>query len=405
MRILITQETDWLLRHPAQQHHLAEMLSLRGHEVRVIDYEIDWRKSAKKGLWSREQVFSNVSKTVEGANVTIVRPGIVKIPVLEYISLVVSHRSAIRRQMAEFKPDVIAGFGILNSYLAARIARKNNIPFVYYWIDVLHRLIRFKVFQPVGRLIESQAIRKSDRLFAINEKLKEFVVGLGAPPDKVQVIRAGIDSSQFSPNGITHVVRQQYGIKGDDTVLFFMGLLYSFSGLKEVALHIAERNTPNVKLMIVGEGDDYQGLLQIRDRYQMHDRLILTGRKPYQEMPGFIAASDICILPACPDEKIMHDIVPIKMYEYMAMGKPVLATKLPGVMQEFGQDNGVTYVDRPEDVVEKAIEMVRSRRVEVEGEKAKSFVSKYRWDILTDEFEEALKSLSLRRRKREAVPQ
>jgi glycosyltransferase involved in cell wall biosynthesis len=44
----------------------------------------------------------------------------------------------------------------------------------------------------------------------------------------------------------------------------------------------------------------------------------------------------------------MRDIVLIKLYEYMAMGKPVITTKLPGVMQEFGEDHGVVYVDKME---------------------------------------------------------
>lgn len=114
-------------------------------------------------------------------------------------------------------------------------------------------------------------------------------------------------------------------------------------------------------------------LQKIRENYSLQGRLILTGKKPYQEIPGFIAASDICLLPAYPDEKIMQDIVPIKMYEYMAMKKPVIATKLPGVMKEFGIGNGVVYVDKPEDVVTKAIELTESGNIEELGTKARSF--------------------------------
>ena len=66
-----------------------------------------------------------------------------------------------------------------------------------------------------------------------------------------------------------------------------------------------------------------------------------------------MAAADICILPAHLNE-IMRDIVPIKLYEYLACGKSVIATKLPGVMKEFGKNNGIIYVDHPEDVVEQA---------------------------------------------------
>ena len=45
MKILLVQESDWLKRNPHQQHHLMERLSLRGHEIVVIDYDIDWGKA------------------------------------------------------------------------------------------------------------------------------------------------------------------------------------------------------------------------------------------------------------------------------------------------------------------------------------------------------------------------
>ncbi|GAG03665.1 unnamed protein product, partial [marine sediment metagenome] len=92
MKILITQETDWLKRNPAQQHHLAEMLSLRGHEIRAIDYELLWKTQGKKELYSRRQVFNNVSKIHNGAKVTVIRPSIIKIPCLDYASLAFSHK-------------------------------------------------------------------------------------------------------------------------------------------------------------------------------------------------------------------------------------------------------------------------------------------------------------------------
>jgi glycosyltransferase involved in cell wall biosynthesis len=141
----------------------------------------------------------------------------------------------------------------------------------------------------------------------------------------------------------------------------------------------------------VGEGDAYEALQQIREKHNLKNRIILTGKRPYQEIPEFIAASDVCLLPAYPDEKIMQDIVPIKMYEYMAMKKPVIATSLPGVMREFGEDNGVVYVDKPEDAVAKAMELIQSGRIEELGQKARGFVEKYSWRSITDEFEKILK--------------
>ena len=113
--------------------------------------------------------------------------------------------------------------------------------------------------------------------------------------------------------------------------------------------------------------------------------MILAGRKNYNEIPTFIAASNICILPACPDEIIMQEIVPIKLYEYMAMGKPVITTMLPGVMKEFGYDNGISYIQKPSDVLKKSysIDLVN------ESKKARRFAEANDWIKITDEFDTA----------------
>jgi glycosyltransferase involved in cell wall biosynthesis len=189
------------------------------------------------------------------------------------------------------------------------------------------------------------------------------------------------------------VVRKQYGIKEDDIVFFFMGWLYHFSGLKEVTLELTKTKQDNLRLLVVGEGDAYTDLVRIREEHNLKDRVILTGRQPYHEMPSFIAAADICLLPAYPWEKVMQDGLPAKIYEYMAMQKPMISTKLPGVMREFGENNGVIYVDRPEDIIARAMELVHNGRVKETGLKARQFVEKYGWDNIGDEFEQILKDV------------
>lgn len=393
MRILFTQETDWIQRNPAQQHHLAEMLSLRGHEIRVIDFELLWRTQDKRGLHSQRAVFDNITKAHDGATVKIIRPGIIKIPVLDYVSLVFSHHKEIERQIKEFAPDVIVGWGILNSYLAIRAARKHKIPFVYYWIDVLEKLIPVKSFQGIGKFIESRTLRNSDKVLVINEKLKDYVVTLGALPQQTQILKAGVNIEQFNPDNENKTIRKQYGFDKGDIVLFFMGWMYHFSGLKETALELVKIKNDRIKLLIVGDGDAYDELQQIRTRYNLQERLILTGKKSYQEIPSFIAAADVCLLPAYIDEEIMQDIVPIKMYEYMSMKKPVIATRLPGVVKEFGQDNGVVYIDRPEEVPEKALEILGNNKAEDLGNRGRRFVERYSWENITDEFETILEGV------------
>jgi glycosyltransferase involved in cell wall biosynthesis len=399
MRILITQETDWLKRNPAQQHHLAELMSLRGHEVRVIDYELLWRAGPDKHFLAHRQTFENIAKIHDSARVTVIRPGMIKYPWLDYLSLACTHRSEVHRQIKEFSPDVIVGFGILNSLWAANAAGKANIPFIYYWIDVLHLLTPHKLLRPLSLAIERMALKRADVVLVINERLKELVVRLGAKESRTIVLRAGIDDKRFRPGPASDSIKTRYSLSGEDTVLFFMGWLYRFSGLKEVARQLADNPNPNLKLLIVGEGDLFNELEKMQQEHNLKNRLILAGKKDYREIPALIAAADICLLPAYPDEKIMQDIVPIKLYEYMAMQKPVIATRLPGVLKEFGEGNGIVYVNRPEDVIPKARELVARGDLSKLGLKAREFATKNSWQRIADEFERVLKK-AVERKKR-----
>ena len=386
MRILIVQDTDWLTRNPITQHHLAEMLALRGHEIHVIDHEIQWRTQGRKELYSRRAVFENVSRAYNNVGITVIRPSIMKVPVLDYLSMLLSRRKEINRQIREFNPDVIIGLGIIAAYLGMRAARGKGIPYIQFYIDVSHQMIPQKLFRPLGKAIENVTLRQADVVVINSNKTRDYIVETGAPHDQIRILKSGIDIGRYDPAETGDTLREQYGLAKGDTVILFMGWLYEFAGLKEIASQLALINDPRLKFLVVGEGDIYDDLQRMRDKLNLWDRLVLTGLRPYQEMPSFIAASDICVLPFL-NNKITQDIVPIKIYEYMAMGKPVISTRLPGVMAEFGDDNGVVYVDRPEDFIAKAIELTDSKVSSELGTKARTFAEGYRWDTITDEFE------------------
>ncbi len=390
MKILVVQESDWMDKGPHQSHHLMERMSARGHEVRVIDLEIQWRQHEKNGLISKREVFTNVHKAIDEGNITVIRPPIVKLPVMDYISLLITHKKEIQKQLDEFQPDVIVGFGILNAHIAIRLAKQRGIPFVYYIIDELHRLIPQKCFQGLGRKIESSNMKQADLVLSINEGLRDYTIQMGAQREKTEVIRAGIDFERFNPDLDGSAVREKLGITEDDIVLFFMGWLYDFSGLKEVALELAKDSQEyrNIKLIVLGKGDLWDTLQEIRREYEMEDSIIILDWVSYEEVPKYIAAADICILPAYKNE-IMQNIVPIKMYEYMAMGKPVIATRLSGLVKEFGEGNGVVYVEGAEEVLFRTNELNKNS-ISKEGLRSLKHVSHNNWNKFICELERIL---------------
>lgn len=393
MKILLVQESDWFDRGVHQQHHLMERLIPKGHEVRVIDFEIAWAKKTKRELYSKRRVFDGVSKVGIQSGVKVIRPGVLKLPLLDYISMLLTHSVEIRRQLEEFHPDVVIGMGILNAFIAMAMTKPRKIPFLYYLIDALHTLIPFKRLRFVGKFLESNTLRQCNVACVINDELKRYSMELGAKAEKVHVVRAGIDLKRFNPRVDGFQTRKRLGLDQDDTVLFFMGWLYPFSGLKEVATELVNvsNKQPRIKLLIVGKGDIYDELQRIKRDFNL-EQLILASWQPYDKIPEFIAASDICLLPAHRND-VMKNIVPIKMYEYMAGGKPVIATELPGLVKEFGYNNGVMYVEHPADVLKKVIELLNnSTLIEEYGAKARNFVKRHSWDQITDDFEDILKN-------------
>ena len=378
MRILVTQESDWLTRGPHHQHQIFDRLSLRGHEIRVIDYDIDWNKSGK-GLWNGREVFVRVHRVKEDAQIYVVRPGMIRLPILNFISTLVTNYFEIKRQIKEFKPDVIVGMGVLNANLSVML--KGKIPFVYFWMDVLHMLIPLKWMRWLGIICEVETIMESDKVIVINKSLKDYVTKMKAR--NVSVISGGVDLKNFKPTNLN--IRQQYGVKPSETLLFFMGYVYPFSGLEQIAQQLAW--FPKIKLMVVGDGESFGRLNRIRDEYNLGDRLITIDKKPYNEIPDYINAADVCILPAEVNETMEH-IVPIKVFEYMALGKPIISTWLPGVYKEFGHYNGIVYVNKPEDVLQKALD-IRLDYIEM-GLQSSKYVINCDWDIITDNFEKLL---------------
>ena len=67
---------------------------------------------------------------------------------------------------------------------------------------------------------------------------------------------------------------------------------------------------------------------------------------------------------------------------------------LAGVIREFGKSHGVIYVDKPDDVLKKAVELIENGTLKEHGMKAKKFVEKYNWEDVVDEFEGVLEEVT-----------
>lgn len=219
MKLLVLQETDWIKRGPHQQHHLMDRMALRGHEVHVIDYDYLWKEDKERKIITGRKEIKGAYKIFKDADITLIRPGMIKIPGLDYASILYFHNKEIKKQIRDFKPDVIIAFGILNAYLGLRQAKKNNIPFVYYLIDHLHTLLPGRFKRIIAKQFEKATLKGADKILVINKGLKDYAEEMGGDINKISVIPAGVDLERFNPQVDGSAIREKYGIKKDEILL------------------------------------------------------------------------------------------------------------------------------------------------------------------------------------------
>ena len=362
MRILVVQETDWIDRNPILHHRMLEALSIAGDEITVLDHEILWGRRGLLPLWQRRQVWADVSKVLTGSRITVLRPAMLRIPGIARVSWLLTTWWELARYIRAGKPDVIVAYGLSNAFVALLYARKHRIPFVFHLFDSLHALAEPKALRPIAALVEGQLLRSADQVVIPYRALAGYVARIGVRPGRVRLIPHGMTRRHVEPAN-REALRSEFGISKDDVVLLFVGWLYRHSGLMELALELST-NKPEYsrfKVIIVGDGDLSSTLEEIRSANGLEDRLILTGRRPVEEMADFIAASDVCLLPSLPSDATRY-IVPTKVDEYLELGRPVVATSLEGLRSEYLDVAGIIWVDHPTQVLPRLAQLLSGPR-------------------------------------------
>ncbi len=364
MNILFVHEIDWLNKVVFELHSLSEALSLLSHRVYAIDYENTWNKRGffKLGSLKTEEV-DGVSRAFPGASVCLRRPGFIRIPGLSRLSAGLTHYLEIQRTIKEENIDVILLYSVpTNGLQTIHLAKKFNIPVVFRSIDILHQLVPYPAVRPITKFLEKRVYSKVDKILTITPKLSNYVTSLGATESKVKLLPLPVDTSIFHPSVDCTEVRQRWDVNEQDWVVLFIGTLFEFSGLDGFIRRFPEvlQHVPEAKLLIVGDGQQRPELERIIAELGLQNRVIITGFQPYETMPQYINVAAICITPFLVTNAT-RDIFPSKIVQYLACGKVVLATPLPGTLAVIhGRQQGVVYTDGADETAREVVSLLRS---------------------------------------------
>jgi glycosyltransferase involved in cell wall biosynthesis len=231
---------------------------------------------------------------------------------------------------------------------------------------------------------ERWALARADAVLAVSTPLRDYAISLGAEPDRVHVVPNGVDPELFKPGEPDLEVRKRWGLD-EDPVLGFVGGLRPWHGV-EVLPALLDRlvsRYPGLRLVIVGDGP-LRGELEheLRER-RLARSAVLTGSLPHEEVAALIHQFDVALAPY---SRPNHDFYfsPLKLYEYMACGVPVVAAAL-GQIEEVVRDGetGLLYPPGQQDALLAACERLLSDpdlRRRLGRDAAKEVHNHYTWD-------------------------
>jgi len=397
MNILVLQETDWLTRGPHTQHHVFERMSRNPNiKITIFDYDID-KIMHSKSIFIKREIFNNIHRSVEDSNVKIVRTGHIQIPYLRRVSSLITNFFEMLKLFRKNRPDVIVGFSLTNGLIGLVLSKLFKIPFVFYYIDLLHTLVPIHYAKNFAKLFSRLLFKNSDKIIAVTKSLQNNILVEGVNPGKVVILLNGISlENTIIDERKLKELRKKFLIRDDEFIIFFMGYLYDFAGLKEIIdYYNSAVNTNKLKLrfLIVGDGGIYNYLVKHVEEIKA-DWVILTGRIPFFEITEYIELADLCLMSFDLND-VTREITPVKIMEYMAMKKPVLSNNLPGVINEIGYNNGVIFAENQSDLIKKIEELTHDKEaLKKIGIKGYELIKKsYIWPKILEKFKKILTEL------------
>lgn len=394
MNILFVHEVDWLNKVVFEIHNLSEILS-KNHNVFAIDYEESWKRDGLFDLGTlRTREFKNISRASNGTGVTLRRPGMIKLPLLSRLSAFFTHYHEIKKTIENNKIDVIMLYsGPTNGLQTLYLAKKYGIPVIFRSIDILNQLVPQWFLKIPTRIIESVIYKNVDKIIAITPKLMEYVVKRGANDHKVKLLYTGVDTNKFNPTIDTTGLREELKLNSDCKRIIFIGSLFKFCGMDQYIEQFPRviKEVPETKLIIVGKGYLLEKLKKLIKDLKLTKHIIVTGFQPYELMPRYINLADICINPFQINDAT-RDIMPGKILQYLACGKPVLATPLPGMKAIIpNEDHGMIYSDIDE-FAESTVKLLEDdEKMSAVGERGLVYAKKnHDWNEIAQKLEEIL---------------
>lgn len=194
---------------------------------------------------------------------------------------------------------------------------------------------------PLARLADRVTFRRARVIAVVSPHLQRRIAAMGIPKEKILVLPNGVDEDTLETRADGAPVRQHFQCGENTVIIGFAGWFVPWHRLDALVAQFAAltAGATDLRLMLVGEGPLRGALEAQATALGVRDRLLLPGPVPHREMPGYLAAMDICVIPHSNAYRS-----PIKLFEYMAYGGAIVApnTEPIGLILRHGE-NGLLF--------------------------------------------------------------
>ena len=221
---------------------------------------------------------------------------------------------------------------VLDSIMATYFKKKYKTKFVFQYSfpkgSYKYSTKRINCFY--GKLeyyLIKYILYNADLIFPISKWMEAELMKEGFPKSKMMALPMGINPSWRNCQGEVHKLKEIYRL-GDSKVVLYSGSLNKLRMLDMIikAFSIVKKLEDDVKLLIVGDGDDRQHLQQLSESMGLSEDIIFTGYVPYSDMPKILRTATIALCPVPPLDIYLVSS-PTKIFEYMIMGIPIIANE------------------------------------------------------------------------------
>lgn len=293
-------------------------------------------------------------------------------------------------------------FGVFNAifsyyitpwaYLSLSASKRFSIPLFSDYPD-FEIYKNNTVYKSVTKNILKKVFKNSIHIFPISNPLKDRLINTyKIPREKITIIPNGVDTEVFNPAIDGSKIKERFGLS-DSLVIGYTGALVEWVRLDVLfeSFKKLKKDYESIKVLIVGGKDfEIEKLKILCKKMGIDNEVIFTGYVPYSEIPDYIAAFDIAVATYSKDFRIRASS-PLKIMEYMSMGKAVVADKL-GSKTIKNNENGILFEPEDAESLENAIRMILDnsrlkRKLEIN---ARETALKYDWNSLSKKLEDII---------------